>query len=598
MTTNTRTHLLLPLFLSLLAACSGNDAPPRADAVYRNGHVVTMADDETVHQAVAVRGGHIVYVGSDAGAAALIGPDTRVTDLGGRMLMPGLVDAHLHPLKGGANLRSCNLDYAALTVRQFQARIQGCLDATAADGADAWLEVTAWYRQAMEPKGTDADRATLDALRTTRPIIVRSSDGHTLLANTRALRLAGVTAATRDPQGGAIVRDGAGEPTGIFEDDAIDLVTKARPEPSLAENTASAQAALEALNRQGVTTFFSALSGEAELAAFSALQKSGKLSARAYFAPLVDADMARTPGAAVAYLKDLARRYDQGPAAAAPGIAVKHAKLFMDGVAQAPAFTASLLEPYLVNQGSDTHPHFVPGANTGQLYLPPDVLHPLLVEMARAGINPHIHAIGDRAVRQSLDAIAAMRAQAPGAAVRPGVAHAEITDPADYARFARLDATPVMSFQWAKPAPDSIDATRDFIGPVRFDRMEPEGALQAAGARVAFGSDWPVDPLDQWFALKVGVTRTNDPAMWDRYPGRLNSDPGLSRKQALRGATLHSAYALHLDKQAGSLEVGKLADMIVLDRKVFDIDAEDIAKVKVLQTIVGGKVVYQAPGLR
>lgn len=598
MTTIKHYSLILPVILCGLAGCGRSDAPPSADAVYRNGYVVTMDGDDSVQQAVAVRDGRIVYVGSDAGVAGLIGPDTAVTDLNGRTLMPGLIDAHLHPLSGGANLRSCNLNYAALSVQAFQARIQACLDATAGDGDNAWLEVNAWYRQAMEPKGTDATRATLDALRTTRPIVVHSSDGHTLLANSRALQAAGVSAATRDPQGGAIARDANGEPTGIFEDDADKLVMNARPAPTARENEASAQAALDALSRQGVTTFFSALSGDAELAAFSALQKSGKLTARAWFAPLIDADLARDPGAAVAMVQDLAKRYDQGPTGVAPTVAVRHAKLFMDGVAQAPAFTAGLLEPYLVNQGSDENPHFLPGTNLGQVYLPPAVLQPVLVGLARAGINPHIHAIGDRAVRQSLDAIEAMRKAVPDTKVRPAVAHAEITDPADYARFARLNATPVMSFQWAKPAPDSIEATRDFLGPVRFGRMEPEGMLQAAGARIAFGSDWPVDPLNEWFALKVGVTRTNDPAVWDRYPGKLNADPGLTRRQALRAATLHSAYALHLDAVAGSLEQGKLADMIILDRNVLTIDPEDIANVKVQQTIVGGKVVYRAQGTR
>ncbi|MES2257535.1 MAG: amidohydrolase [Pseudomonadota bacterium] len=587
----------VPALAFVLAGCSSSNPPESADAVYRNGYVVTVDAADSVQQAVALRAGRIVYVGSDAGASQLIGPDTKVTDLGGRMLMPGLIDAHMHPMDGGAAMRACNLNYEALTVAQFQARIQACLDASP-DGPESWLEVTNWYRQAMLPKGSDATRATLDVLRTTRPIMVQSSDGHTLLANTRALQAAAITANTPNPPGGSIAHETGGAPSGIFEDEAGQLVKAARPAATAKDDVSSAQLALDALRKQGVTTFFSALADEPQLAAFSSVQRSGELTARAYFAPLIATDMARDPGAAVAYLQDLSKRYDQGAPAIKPGVAVRHAKLFMDGVAQAPAFTASLLEPYLVNQGSDEHPHFVPGANSGQLYLSPEVLKPTLVALARAGFNPHIHAIGDRAVRNTLDAIAAMRAQVPDQAIRPGVAHAEITDPADYARFAQLNATPVMSFQWAKPAPDSIEATRDFIGPQRYARMEPEGSLQAAGARIAFGSDWPVDPLNEWFALKVGVTRTNDSALWDKYPGKFNDDVGLSRKAALRAATMNAAYVLHLDGQAGSLEVGKLADMIILDRNYFTIDAEQIANIKVQQTVVGGKIVYQAEGFR
>jgi predicted amidohydrolase YtcJ len=590
----TRLTILLSV---VLAGCSGRDNVNPADAVYRNGYIATMDASDTVGQAVAVRQGRIVYVGSDAGVGKLIGPATQVTDLNGRMLMPGLIDAHMHPLSGGANLRTCNLDYAGLTTPQFQARIQACLDADGG-GPDAWLVVNNWYRQAMLPKGTDAYRKTLDALNTRRPVVVNSSDGHTLLANSRALQLANITAATPNPPGGSIAHDASGAPTGIFEDEAGSLISNAVPAATAKDDVLSAQAALDAMRKQGVTTFFSALSGETELAAFSSVQKSGGLSARGFFAPLINVEMASAPEKAIAWLQDLAKRYDQGQPAVTPTVAVRHAKLFMDGVVQAPAFTAGLLQPYLVNKGTEQDPHYVPGMNSGELYLPPEVLHPMLAALAKAGINPHIHAIGDRAVRQSLDAVSAMRAQAPGSTVRPAIAHVEVTDPADYARFAALDATPVMSFQWAKPAPDSIEAARDFLGPDRFARMEPEGALQAAGARVAFGSDWPVDPLNEWFALKVGVTRTNDPATWDRYPGKLNADAGLTRKQALRAATVNAAYTLNLDKEAGSLEVGKLADMIILDRNVYTIDAEQIANTKVLQTIVGGKVVYQADGFK
>ena len=172
-----------------------------------------------------------------------------------------------------------------------------------------------------------------------------------------------------------------------------------------------------------------------------------------------------------------------------------------------------------------------------------------------------MHAIGDRAVRATLDDYAAVRKRV-GRRPRLAIAHAELVDPADYGRFKALDVTPVMSFQWGKPGPDSIEAAKVFMGPERFDRMEPEGRLQDAGARIAFGSDWPVDALNEFFAVEVGVTRSNDPA--SGYEGRLNSDPGLTRKEAFRAITTHSAYAMGTERRTGSLERGKLADYIVL----------------------------------
>jgi predicted amidohydrolase YtcJ len=211
--------------------------------------------------------------------------------------------------------------------------------------------------------------------------------------------------------------------------------------------------------------------------------------------------------------------------------------------------------------------------------------------LARAGIDPHLHADGDGAVHAALDGIAALRKAYPTADIRPAIAHDEIVDPADFPRFQQLGAIPVLSMQWEKPAGDTL-GLRNYFGPARMKILEPAGLLAAAGARIAFGSDWPVDPLDEWFALKVGVTRTNSPDAPAEFRGRLGDDPGLSREAVLRAATINAAYELHEDEVTGSLEVGKFADLIVLDRNPFKVPAEEIAKTQVLETVLGGKVVY------
>ncbi len=565
-----------------------------AEAVYRNAKVYTVDAHDSVQQALAVRGGRLVYVGTDAGVQSFIGTRTVVNDLHGKMLMPGLVDGHMHPLAGGTTLVKCNLNYERLTVAQMQARIQSCIDSSKEREPDAWLEVSNWFQEAMVG-GTDTTRATLDVLHTKRPIMVLSSFGHTALANSRALELAGVTAATPDPLGGKIARDPSGVPTGILQDAAFQKVQEAIPKPTVADNIKAAETALAALRSQGVTTFLDAAADEETLAAFKGAEQNGKLTARAHFAVLVRPPQGPEPRKAMAYVRELAARYDEGQITARPGITVRNIKLFLDGVITAPACTGAMLQPYFVNTGTAGKPHWLPGKNRGpEVYFPAPVLKALLLAAAAAGFEPHMHADGDLAVHEALDAIEAMRKRYSGEAIRAAIAHDEIVDPVDFPRYAQLDAIPVLSMQWEKPAPDTVDGARDYLGPARYKYMEPAAFLADAGARIAYGSDWPVDPINEWFALKVGVTRTNAPDVEPQYRGRLSQDRGLSRAAVLRAITLNSSYELHQDSSTGSLEVGKLADFIVLDRDFLRVPAEQLAAVKVLQTVVGGKVVYEA----
>jgi predicted amidohydrolase YtcJ len=579
---------------ALAFTCAAAAAPP-ADLVYRNGYVYTVDARDNVREALAVRAGRIVYVGDNAGAMTLTGKGTRVVDLEGRMLMPGLIDAHMHPQSGGSRLLNCSLDYQPLSVPHFQARIQACLDRDTKAGPRRWLVVVNWFQQGMQPEGVAATKALLDALKTTRPVIVRSSFGHSALLNTRGLALAGVKRDTPDPAAGRIVRDAGGAATGLLEDAAQDMAMRLLPPLTVAENLAASAAALDAMRRQGITSFLDAWTDPETMTAFATLQRRGKLTARAHFAVLIDLDKGATSRTAVAALMKQRKRFDQGPTRVRPSMQVRHAKLFMDGVIAAPAFTGAMLAPYLVNKGTAQQPDWQPGASSGPPgYFSASALRATLAELARHGIDPHIHADGDRAVRESLDAIEGSRITREPMGVRPVLAHAEIVDPADYPRFASLNVTPVLSFQWAKPAPDTVGALKEYLGPVRYAKVEPQALLLGAGARVAYGSDWPVDPLDIAFALKVAVTRTAAPGAGKEFAGRLTPQPGMPRAAVLRAITMNAAYTLRQESRLGSLEVGKLADFIVLDRNFFTIPEEDIANIQVLQTVVGGKQVYQA----
>ncbi len=565
------------------------------ETAYVNGYVYTADARDSVEEALLVRDGRIAFVGSSSGARQAAGERARIVDLGQRMLMPGLIDGHMHPLDGGATLLKCNLNYERLTVAQLQSRIQACLDATRAAEPDQWLEVVNWFREAMIPNGVTTSRATLDALKTRRPIFVMSSFVHTALVNTRALELAKVTRGTQDPLGGRIDREPSGDPNGILEDAAYEKVQAVIPKPSPAEEVKAASAALEAMRRQGVTTFLDAAATPRTLAAFAGAQRQRGLTARAHFAVLITPEEGREPQRAVETARALARRYDQGEARAIPGITVRNIKLFMDGVITAPACTGALLRPYFANLGTTAAPRWAPGTNRGpEVYFPAAVLHPLLIAAAQAGLEPHMHADGDRAVHEALDGVAALRQRFPGSAIRAAIAHDEIVDPTDFVRYRQLEAIPVLSFQWEKPAPDTIDGAQDYLGAERFHYLEPAGYLAAAGARIAYGSDWPVDALNEWFAIKVAITREGDPAAGAKYAGRLSTDPGLTLPAALHAITTGSAYELHAEQQVGSLEVGKLADFIVLDRNVFNIPPREVADVKVLLTVVGGKAVYKA----
>jgi predicted amidohydrolase YtcJ len=584
---------MLAAALALAAPAAAQAAPDPADRVLLGGHVYTADRAGSVREAIAIDDGAIAYVGSNRGARRHVGKGTKVTNLRGRMVMPGLHDGHIHGITATAD--ECSLQYEPLTVPELSARIKACLDAS----EDDWLVVTSWYQQFVIPSGTVVTKDVLDAISTTRPIVVQSSDGHTTLASSRALALAGITAATPDPAGGRIERAPDGSPNGLLQDGAQGLLDALLPRPS-GDPVDEARRGLRRFAREGITSFFvPGFADAAAIAPFERLRKRGELTARAHFAagPAEPGDSAADVLRAADRLRARFERATRLPRSvrswrpgrqrgarlvARPGISIDGVKLFLDGVVQAPAQTAALLEPYLGTQ------------SRGELYMDNPALGRMIRDLERRGHQAHIHAIGDRAVRTALDAVALMREANGKRDSRPSIAHAELVARSDLGRFATLGVLPVMSYQWAKPAPDSTDSVLPFLGPERVDLYEPEGQLQAAGARIAFGSDYPVDGLDEFFAVEVAVLREADwgPA-FPQYAGKLNADPGLTLDQALRGITINAAHQMHQDAVTGSLERGKLADLIVLDRNLFEIPPDDISETRVLATMVGGRIVHR-----
>ncbi len=348
----------------------------------------TVDANDSVQQSLAVRAGRINYVGNDAGLAEFLGPKTQVVDLKGRMLMPGLVDGHMHPIQGGGTLLMCNLNYVQLNVAQMQAKIQACLDQSRAHEPDDWLQVVNWFQEGMVPAGTHTNRATLDALQTQRPIIVLSSFGHTALVNSRGLKLAGVGAKMPDPLGGRIGHDAAGEPSGILEDAAQEAVIKHIPAPTAAGNAKAAQAALGGASRARHHDFSGRGGGRRRCRGLRHHAARGQAHrARAFCGADHAAAGQRSQGG---------RRRGQSPGAALrsgrhrgrPALTVRNVKLFLNGVITAPASTGAMLTPYLSLQGAPAHPHWAPSKSRGpDVYFPAPILSALLIDVADAASN-------------------------------------------------------------------------------------------------------------------------------------------------------------------------------------------------------------------
>ncbi|MEO5796719.1 MAG: amidohydrolase [Rhodoferax sp.] len=580
-----------------LASCGGSSANQYADTVFRNGYVLTMNDSQPTSQAVAVKNGKIIYVGNDGGVNNFVGSSTKVMDLGGKLMLPGFIDAHVHSLAGGRALTLCDMQYAPLHITEMVAKLQSCLNASASQEPDSWLEAVNWDRQATSGlDGRDPNLSDLASLTGSRPIAITSSDFHAVLANSRALSLAGISAATADPAGGRYLRDGSGNPTGIAEDSASFIVKAAIPPDSDAYLLRQGRAALQAFRQQGVTSFMDAASDAIHAKTFRTLQQAGELTARANLTFVMSPEEAKTSiPASVAAAKAFLAANDQGTAITKPGINARIVKLFNDGVVNAPADAAKVFTPYYTFNGMA----WVPGTNVGSTYFDQDtVLKPLLVALSEAQLDVHIHATGEGTVQETLNAIENLRTLRPSADFRPAIAHDETVAVADYPRFALLNVIPTMSFQWAQRASYSVGETENHLGPDRFSRMEPFGSLHNAGARIAYGSDWPIDPYDIMLALKIGVTRSGDPlnpnspASRDtRFVGPINADPALSRIEVLKAITINAAYQLRLEKLVGSIEVGKFADLIVLEKNFLAVPDDELGRNQVLLTMVGGKVV-------
>ncbi|NDO82993.1 amidohydrolase [Citrobacter sp. NCU1] len=566
------------------------------DVIYHNGKIYTADKSDQFCEAIAIKQGYITAVGSSHELLALAGAQTEVIDLEKKVVLPGLIDSHMHPFWGGKQLRGCNLNYAALTVEGTLAILQQHLDEDPLKEEDDWLSVRAWQRQAMIPAGADMCRQSLDTLNTRRPVVLFSNDCHTLAANSRALEMLGITEETPVPADGKIGRDEEGRLNGILEDApamrAFDSIPTGTPEQCVL----IARHVQRVLNQQGVTTVMDTRVYEEQLKAFAALRDSDELTLRMCGAREITPDSVAGPQDAARALDELVafnQRWNDPVWQPAPGFGVSHVKFFVDGVLQPPTMTASLLQPYRKNRGTHAQPDWQPTEDYGDLYFTPEVFNALINECGRTGVHPHMHTVAEGAIEMALDALQEMRQAWPQKDVRPGLAHNELAAAHQYARFAELDVTAVLSYQWAGLPAVLIEEERAMLGEARFPHLEPQGRFLDAGARLAYGSDWPIDRLDEWYNLQIAMTRRAWDAEGNPAGPRLDNDRNLTLTEVLRSATIDAAYMIARDREIGSLEPGKLADLIVLKDDIFSHSPETLFKTRVLRTVVGGKVVWQ-----
>jgi predicted amidohydrolase YtcJ len=561
-----------------------------ADSVFINGYIYTANTSDTVCEAIAIADGYIIATGNTQEIQQYVNQNTLITDLQGKAMIPGIIDSHLHPFWGGLQLSGCHLNYESLTIEQTLERVQNHLDKDMFTGENDWLQVRAWLRQGMIPSGTDITRSDLDSLRTCRPVILFSNDCHTLVANSRALELFGLDHNTPEPTDGKIGRNADGSLNGILEDAPAMRAFDSIPGINHQQAVVIAENVQKVLNRQGVTTVMDARALNIQFDAFSELSQQDKLTMRVLGAREITPDDAPTLDAipnAVATMKAFAQKYTDTTWQPKPGIAIKHTKFFIDGVLHMPIMTASLLSPYLENRGTEEQPNWVASDRYGDLYYPNEVLTGLVTAVSQEGFHPHMHTVAEGAIEVSLNAIETMRNHLGDKDIRPALVHNELAAPHQYKRFAELKTIASLSFQWAGMTQELMDDDKKIIGEQRFAELEPIAKFIDAGAKVAFGSDWPIDPLNEWYDFKVAMTRqisANSP--------RLNTDRNLTITEVLRAATIDAAYAVGCEDSIGSIEVGKFADVIILDRNPFLINAEQIEHVTVLSTIVGGKCVF------
>lgn len=556
--------------VSTLFSCTEKEG---ADAVFLNGNIYTMQKADHQVEALAVKGEKIVFVGGIEEVQQWVGDKTRIINLEGKTLLPGFTDAHAHPVSGGLALLGCDL-----TGIEFPDSIITFIDRFArANPEKSWIRAYNFWLASF-PDGNPR-KEWLDAIIPDRPVYVESSDGHSAWVNSKALEMAGISAETPDPLNGTIERlHDSKEPTGTLREEAMYLVENLIPAYTKAELEEGLKKGLEMANSQGITNIIEASANEEFAAAYLSLAEKGELSAHINLSIFSDISEGRETVHKVLKLNEKYHDILSKLPADQNDLRLNHVKVFMDGVVEGK--TAAMLENY----SDDVH--------AGYLNAEPDSAMETIVALDRAGLQVHVHAIGDLGIRTTLDAFQKAREINGVRDSRHHITHLHVIHPDDISRFEKLDVIANFQALWATLEDSYMtELNYPFLGEKRAQWQYPIGTVAKTGARLAFSSDWPVSTMDPFDASQVAITR--------RGPDSLKREAWTPQHlidlwSVIKGYTEGGAYLTFREKEIGTLSEGKIADVIVLDRDIFNISAFELYKTKVLMTWFKGKLVFEA----
>jgi predicted amidohydrolase YtcJ len=546
--------------LAVTGRVSHAQTQPKADLIVVNGNVYTVDDARPRASAFAVRAGKIVFVGSDREARFLAGSATRVIDAGGRTVIPGMVDAHAHLLGLGTSLLNVKLAGS----KTYDEVIAKVVERAKTAKPGEWILGRGWDQNLWPDKKFPTHEALTRAV-PNNPVVLTRIDGHALLANAMALKAASVTAATRDPSGGRIERNADGSPTGVFVDNAQDLIGRVVPDLTRGQTRSAILAAIAETNKWGLIGIHDAGASRETIDIYESLAREGRYNLRNYV--LISGDTANV------------RHYlNVGPRSALYDghLWVRAIKLYSDGALGSRG--AALLAPYSDDPG-----------NTGLLVTAPAQIQAIATRALRRGFQVGVHAIGDRGNRVVLDAYDAALKAVPVADHRFRIEHAQVIALDDIPRFAKMGVIPSM-----QPSHQTSDMrwAEDRVGPQRIKGAYAWRSLLNTGVVIPSGSDFPVEEVNPLISFHSAVSR-QDASNWP--PGGWYPEQVMTRDEALKAMTIWPAYAAFQERLMGSISPGKYADFVILDRDIMTVPATEILSTRVVSTWIGGKSVYERP---
>jgi predicted amidohydrolase YtcJ len=551
---------ILPLVAFAAGSLHAQTAPARADLIVVNAHVYTVDDAHPRASAFAVRNGRIVFVGSDREARYLAGARTKVVDANGRTVIPGMVDAHAHLLGLGVSLKNVQLAGS----KSYDEVIAKVVERAKSAKPGEWIQGRGWDQNLWPDRKFPTQEALSRAV-PDHPVVLTRIDGHAVLANAMAIKAAGVTAATRDPEGGRIERASDNSPAGVFVDNAMSLIRRAVPDETRAQVRDEILAAIAETNKWGLIGIHDAGASRETIDIYEELAREGRYNLRNYVL------ISGSDSASVRHYLAVGPRSDLYNGR----LWVRSFKLYADGALGSRG--AALLGPY-----SDDH------ANSGLLVTPPAEIQRIATQALRRGFQVGTHAIGDRGNRVTLDAYEAALKAVPVADHRFRVEHAQVVSLQDIPRFAKLGVIPSMQ---ASHQTSDMRWAETRVGPERIKGAYAWRSLLNTGVVIPNGSDFPVEEVNPLISFHSAVSR-QDASNWP--PGGWYPEQMMTRDEALRAMTIWPAYAGFQEKTMGSITPGKYADFVILDRDIMTVPVTEILQTKVISTWLGGKEVYSA----